>query len=165
MFQVDVRFLQPARHVVELVGQRLDFVAGLDRDALAKVAGAEAGSAGAQGLDRHHHAAREKQAGGEGERQRAEEHQRGALDGGIERRVGLLDRRFHENVPAERRDRRRSGENLVAFDVDGFLHLLRRIAGGGGRALCTCASCDMSVLRSTRLMSGWAINRPAASTT
>jgi hypothetical protein len=30
--------LQPSGHVVELIGQRFDFVAGLDGDALAEVA-------------------------------------------------------------------------------------------------------------------------------
>ena len=33
--QVGIGFLQPSRHVVELIGERLQFVAGLDRDALA----------------------------------------------------------------------------------------------------------------------------------
>ena len=103
LLEVGVGLLQPSGHVVELIGQRLDFVAGLDGDALAEVAGAEAGGAGPQRLDRHHHAPRQEQAGGEGERQRAEEHQRGALERGIERRVGFLDRRLNEDVPAERR--------------------------------------------------------------
>ena len=38
LLQVSVGLLQPSGHVVELIGQRLDLVAGLDRDALAEVA-------------------------------------------------------------------------------------------------------------------------------
>src|SRR5262249_18472244 len=52
LFQVGVRFLQAAGHVIELVGEHLQFVAGLDCDSLAEIAAAEARSAGPQGLDR-----------------------------------------------------------------------------------------------------------------
>ena len=38
LLQVSVGLLQPSGHVVELIGQRLDLVAGLDHDALAEVA-------------------------------------------------------------------------------------------------------------------------------
>ena len=62
LFQVGIGFLQAAGHVVELIGERFKLVAGLDRDALAKVAAADARRAGAQGLDRHHHFAGEEQA-------------------------------------------------------------------------------------------------------
>ena len=34
LFQIGIGFLQPSGHVIELVGERLQFVAGLDRDAL-----------------------------------------------------------------------------------------------------------------------------------
>jgi hypothetical protein len=46
--QVGMGLLQAAGHVVELVGKRLDLVAGLDGDALAEVAAAEARGAGTQ---------------------------------------------------------------------------------------------------------------------
>ena len=41
LLQARVAFLKPPRHVVELVGQRFELVAGLDRDALLEVAGAD----------------------------------------------------------------------------------------------------------------------------
>ena len=126
LLQVGVGFLQPAGHVVELIGEALDFVAGLDGDALAQVARADARRSGAQRLDRHHHAPHQEHAGGEGKRQRTEKDETGPLDRRIERRVGLVDRRFDENVPAERRNRRRGGEHLVALDVLGFADLLAR---------------------------------------
>ena len=68
----------------------------------------------------------------ESERQRAEQDHSGPLDRRIERRVGLVDRRFDENVPAERRNRRRGGEHPMALDVLGFADLLGVAAGGGG---------------------------------
>ena len=60
--QVGVGVLQPAGHVVELVGERLELVAGLDRDALAQVAAADARGAGLQRLDRPDHLARQEHA-------------------------------------------------------------------------------------------------------
>ena len=41
VLQVGVGFLQPRAHVVELIGKAFELVAGLDRDALAKVAAAD----------------------------------------------------------------------------------------------------------------------------
>ncbi len=65
-------------HVVELVGQRFDLVAGLDRDALTEIAAADARRTGTQGLNRHHHPSGQEHAGDEGERQRAEQDVTGA---------------------------------------------------------------------------------------
>ena len=134
--EVGVGFLQAAGHVVELVGERLDLVAGLDGDALAEVTAAEAGGAGAQRVDRHHHAPREEHASRKGERERAEQDEPGALQRRIERRVGLRDRGLDENEPAEGRDRRRSDQHLVPGDVFGLLDLLAIVAGylGAGAA-------------------------------
>ena len=74
--EAGIGFLQPVRHVVELVGEPLELVAGLDRDALAEIAAADALGAGAQHLDRHHHAAGEEEAGEKGQHQPAEHDQR-----------------------------------------------------------------------------------------
>ena len=74
LFQVGVGFLEPSAHVVELVGEAFQFVAGLDRDALREIAAADPRRAGAQRLDRHHHAARQEHAGQHGEDQRGQQH-------------------------------------------------------------------------------------------
>ena len=63
LLQVRHRFLQPPGHLVELVGKPFQLVAGLDRDALRKIAAADARGPGSQRLDRAHHASREKHAG------------------------------------------------------------------------------------------------------
>src|SRR5579871_2781116 len=63
-----IRVLQLFGHAVELVGERLKFIARLDGDALREVAAADAGGAHPHGLDRNHHAPREEKAGQEGER-------------------------------------------------------------------------------------------------
>ena len=60
VFQVGIRFLQPRAHFVELVSEAFQFVAGLDRDALAEIAGADACGARAQRLDRADHASRQQ---------------------------------------------------------------------------------------------------------
>ena len=129
LFQVGIGFLQAAGHVVELIGERLELVAGLDRDALAKVAAADPGRAGAQGLDRHHHSAGEEQAREKRQDETRQQQQARAPDRGVERRVGLADRKVDEQQPSERRDRGVSGEHPQPLDVTGFLNLLIRRAG------------------------------------
>ncbi len=57
-FQARIGLLQPAGHVVELVSESLQLVAGLDLDALGEVAAADALGARAQRLDRADHAPR-----------------------------------------------------------------------------------------------------------
>ena len=52
--------LQLGRHVVELLAQRLQLVAGLDRDAVIERPRADARGARRQRLDRNRHSAREK---------------------------------------------------------------------------------------------------------
>ena len=47
LLQAGIGFLKLAGHVVELVGEAFDFVAGLDRDALAEIATADTRRAGA----------------------------------------------------------------------------------------------------------------------
>ena len=49
-FKADIRLLQLAGHAVELVGQFLQLVGGVDVDALAEIAGAEPPRAGAQAV-------------------------------------------------------------------------------------------------------------------
>ena len=104
----------------------LKLVAGLDRDALAKIARADAGGAAPQRLDRHHHPAGEKEARDQGEQQTGEQQQDRALDRGVERRISFLDWQFDEHEPAERRDRCISGQHAPAANVLGFLDLVGR---------------------------------------
>src|SRR5215475_6513455 len=56
-----VRLLQLGRHAVELVAERLQLVAGLDRDPLAEIAAADACCAVPQGPYRDHHLAGEQE--------------------------------------------------------------------------------------------------------
>jgi len=94
LFQAGIGFLQLARHVVELVGERLEFVPGLDRDALREIAAADARRAGLQRLDRSDHAAGEKHPGEHGETERAQKHEGEPLQCRVERRVGFLGRQL-----------------------------------------------------------------------
>ena len=63
VLQVGIGFLQPRAHVVELVGEPFQFVAGLDRDALGEIAAADPLGAGAQRLDRADHAPGQEHSG------------------------------------------------------------------------------------------------------
>ena len=90
VFQVGIGFLQPRAHVVELVGEAFQLVAGLDRDALGEIAAADALGAGAQGLDRADHAPRKENSGEHREDRRRQQHDREPLQRGIERGIGLL---------------------------------------------------------------------------
>src|SRR5262245_32289020 len=70
LLQAGIGFLQLARHRIELVRERLELVAGLDGDALAKVAAPEACGPCPQRLDRADHAAGEKHPGQDGNEKR-----------------------------------------------------------------------------------------------
>ena len=106
-----------------------ELVAGLDRDALAQIAGADARRARPQRLDRHHHAAGQEHAGHHRERETEEQQQRRAPDRFEQRLVGLAARQFDEDDPPGRRDRSIGGQHLAALDVLGFLHRLLDRAG------------------------------------
>ncbi len=136
LFQAGVGFLQLARHVVELIRQPFELVAGLDRDALRQIAPADARGARLQRLDRADHAAGEKHPGEHGKTERAQEHEAEPLQRRVKRGIGLLGRELDEHQPAERRHRRIGGQHLAPFDVLRFLHRLRHIVArtGAGRA-------------------------------
>ena len=68
-FQRSVALFDPLRHLVEAVGERLDLVAGANVEPLGEIAGPEPFRALLQTADRHHHAAREQAADGQGEQE------------------------------------------------------------------------------------------------
>ncbi len=63
VLEVGIGFLQSFAHVVELIREPLQLVAGLDRDALGEIAAADPLGAAAQRLDRSDHAARQEHPG------------------------------------------------------------------------------------------------------
>jgi hypothetical protein len=85
--QVGIRFLQPAGHVVELSGERLDLVSRLDGNAPAEVAAAEVRRTGGQRLDRHPPCAGRGTCPPRRRGERAEKDEPGALERSIERRI------------------------------------------------------------------------------
>src|SRR5262249_11812374 len=85
-----VGFLQLPRHGVELVGERLELVPGLDGDALAKVAATEACGPCPQRLDGADHAAGEKHPGEHSNEKRGQQHEAQALESRLERPISLL---------------------------------------------------------------------------
>ncbi len=148
-FQVGVRVFELAGHLVELIGEQFEFVTGFDRDALTKIATADACGTGTQCLNRHHHFAHQEHAAKQRQTEGGQQQQGRSRDCCTERRVGLIG------------------------EVRTSLHCRLRVACPGSsvapeaaaRAACTWARPERSVFRSTRLMSGCAIRRPSASTT
>ena len=171
--EVRIGFLQAASHLVELIGERFELVAGTDRNALAEIAAADPRRAGREHPDRPDHAPRqqqpgEKTLGSQPPRAAPRPSARLKLYRAAHRSFG--DRQLDEQEPAERE---RSAHRAVntsrprvcrcASCTFGWAPSLAFSASC--RAALTCASCDMSVLRSTRLLSGCAISRPSRSTT
>src|SRR6266446_8139752 len=68
-----IRVLEPGRHAVELIPERLQLIAGLDRDAPGQIAAADSCSAVAQRPYRHNHSTGQEQAGEKCEREPREE--------------------------------------------------------------------------------------------
>ena len=130
LFESRIGLFQLAGHVVELVGEAFELVAGLDRNALAEIAAADALSAGLQGLDRHHHSARQENAGEDRQRQAQQQQQARTLDRLDERRVGLLARQLDEHQPTGCRDRRVGGQHVAAADILRLLQGFLRDARG-----------------------------------
>ena len=121
LFQVSVGFPEFSSHVVELVGEFLQFVAGLDGNALGQVTAADAGGAKPQRTDRPHHSVGEKHARQKRQAQAREQQQTRTLDRGKERLIGLARWQLHEYDPAERGDMGICGQHLAAVDVFGLL--------------------------------------------
>ena len=63
LFQAGVGFLELAGHIIELIGERFQLVAGVDRDTLREIAGAEPGRALTQLPDRPQHPVGDETAG------------------------------------------------------------------------------------------------------
>ena len=104
-------------HVVELLGQALEFVARLDLDALVELASADALGALLQCMDRPHQRAREEEALGGRQQQAAHQQQHQPHDGLVQRRQRLGARRLDEHRPVERRNARVGREHLRAGQV------------------------------------------------
>ena len=109
-----IGFLQLPGHAVEVVGEFLDLVGGLDLDAMAEIAGLELPGPRLQCADRHHHLARQQEPG-EHREQDARRHQ---PSGAVEKIVDRLERRARqllgEDVPVQPVDAGRSGEDRAA---------------------------------------------------
>src|SRR4029079_10949469 len=101
LLQSGIGFLQSSRHVVELVGECLQLVPGLDANSLGQVASADALGALAQRLNRSDHAAREKHSGQHGKTERRQQYDAEPLQGGVERRIGLRGWQLDEDQPTE----------------------------------------------------------------
>ena len=115
--QTAVRVSQPLRHPVELARQRFQLVGGLDLDAMAELAGADARCAFLDLKNRFHQAPRERYARGYGDQQGQQQQTNGSPQRGIERRERFRQRLLDEREPAHRRNLGMGGEHAVAVQV------------------------------------------------
>ena len=115
--EAGVPLAQLRGHGVELVGERLELVAGFHLDLRVEIASADALRAFLQHADRPRHAAREPHRRKGREEQAGHQHRDGADHGGVERLVDLDDRLLDEHFPAERRWPR-ALQRLVARRLD-----------------------------------------------
>src|SRR5260370_36433143 len=109
--------LELRRPAIELLGERFQFIAGFYADPLVEVASADARGAVMQCADRYRHSTREIEARECGQYQRRSEQRRGSLNRGIQRRIGLIDRQFDEDQPAERPDWSMHAQHGPTLDV------------------------------------------------
>ena len=119
VLEVRVRLLERPGRPVELLAERLQLVTGPDLDAVAEIAGADARGAFLERANRRHHSPCEEQAR-ENRQPEAQHEDDGAPDDRIAQgRVGVRGRAFDEDEPAERTDRRVSGQDLGASQAVG----------------------------------------------
>ena len=116
-FEARIGLVQLAGHAVELVGEFLQLVLGVDVDAMAEIAGAEPPRAGAQRRDRDQHAARQKRAGEDRDHEPEPDQQRDPHQLVADRRQRLRRRLLEEHGPAEFRHRARRGQHRMAVGI------------------------------------------------
>ena len=92
LLEVALRILQPRGGVVELLGERLELVAGADVDAVIELALADARGALLQQADRRDHPAGQRDARQHREQQAQRQHDDAARRRGAQRGEGVLDR-------------------------------------------------------------------------
>ncbi|MGY3279268.1 hypothetical protein ACVJ5M_006865 [Bradyrhizobium sp. S3.7.6] len=105
---------QVSGHPVELVAERFQLVAGLDREPQAEIAAADPPRALRQDLDRHGHAPAQPEGHQDRAGEQDDQEKRRASDRCIDRSVGLAERKLDEHQPAERGDRRIGREHALA---------------------------------------------------
>ncbi|MGY3648440.1 hypothetical protein ACVWW2_003731 [Bradyrhizobium sp. LM4.3] len=100
-FECRIGFAQVSGHPVELIAERLQLVAGLDREPQAEVAALDPPRALRQDLDRHGHAPAEKQRDEHRTGQQNDQKKCRTSDRCIDRLVGFAERELDEHQPAQ----------------------------------------------------------------
>ena len=165
LFQASIRLAQLVRHLIELVSERLQLVAGGDLDSLFQPAFADACRALLQDLDRRAHLAGQQERRGYRKRDAEDEQYDGAKRRVVERLERLGERLLDEHVPAKGRNRSLSGQAGAPSPSAIVIVKLPSELPAAASAACTCESCERSVFFSTSPISGCEIRRPSESTT
>ncbi len=115
--QARVGLAQLRRHTVELVRQRLQFIAAVDVNALVQFTGRNARRAGLQHADGADHAPRQDEAGQKSHGHAREEQDARANDQGIQGRKRLACRLFDEDNEARWVNSREGREHVIAVQA------------------------------------------------
>ena len=118
LFEVCVRLLKLGRHGVELIGERLDLIAGSDLDSLVQRPFADASCARLQRLERGQHATNQQHTGEDGRHQPQEQEECRSRDGLANRRERSIEGLVDENDPARRLDDSVGDEPIAGAAVD-----------------------------------------------
>ena len=117
VLQARIGFLELGGHPVELVGEVLDLVLGVDLDAVVELAGGEPPGAGLQLVDRHHHVSRQEHPGDDGERETQSQQPADPDQEAVDRRDRLVERLLEKHEQIDARDGGGPDENLMPAGI------------------------------------------------
>ena len=117
MLQARIGFLQLAGHPVELVGELLDLVLGVDLDAVVELAGSQPPRAGLQLVDRHHHVPRQQYSGDDGEREAQSQQPADPDQEAVDRRDRLVERLLEQHEQIDARNRGSPDQHLMPAGI------------------------------------------------
>src|SRR5258708_3863974 len=116
-FERCIRILELPSHAVELIAQRLQFIAGVNADPLVEIAAADADGTIAQCADRYDHSTREIEAGECRQYESRDEQRAGTSNRAVERCIGLIHGQLDKDQPFEQLDWSMHAQHFPAFDV------------------------------------------------
>ena len=133
-FQAGIGLAKASGHGVELIAERLELVASMDGDTLREIAAADSHRPVAQGANRNDHAARQQQAGEDGEHESDENDDGRANRRIVKRAVGFVERRISKDEQSRRSHLSVGAQDAPACNIYALQGLIRQ-------AVQLCSTC------------------------